>query len=47
MTKIALCADPICNIRELHRFAQNTIQLRRFSGEKDLRLGSSSPLAKS
>ena len=39
--------DPICSMRELHRFAQHATQLRRFSGKKDLPLGSSSPLTKS
>ena len=38
---------PMCNMRELHRFAQHATQLRRFSGKKDLPLGSSSPLTKS
>ena len=38
---------PICNMRELHQFAQDATQFRRFSGKKDLALGSSSPLPKS
>ena len=33
-------------MRELQRFAQHAIQLRRFSGKTDLPLGSSSPLNK-
>ena len=34
-------------LRELHRFAQHPSPLRRFSGKKNLPLGSSCPLTKS